>query len=52
MAHALELSLARQQLAEQRLCPLDGIVQEKRASVGEYLRRARRGEYLKRIPCG
>ena len=33
-----ELSLARQQLADTNvIAPLDGIVQEKRASVGEYL---------------
>src|SRR6185295_18394988 len=33
-----ELALARQQLADTAVyAPLDGIVQEKRASVGEYL---------------
>src|SRR5678815_4566856 len=33
-----ELSLARQQLADTSVyAPLDGVVQEKRASVGEYL---------------
>ena len=33
-----ELSLARQQLADTAVyAPIDGIVQEKRASVGEYL---------------